>query len=211
MSDTPTNPVFLAFPGGCLRPPLETDEELMQSWCGINHPENRIYLSRRYPQTLTAQRDWFTKPSTERNIVWIVENEGEAVGTMGVHGIDYINGHATTGALFWDQRHWNRGIGYKAKMVVLDHCFNMLNLRIVYSHVIDFNRRSTRYSHKCGYKEAARLKDHFRFGHTLVDEVTLAVTREEWEPLWETFRREHGIETLAETLERHKGINRSQQ
>lgn len=210
MSDISTKPVFLTFPGGCLRPPLETDEELMQSWNGINNPENRIYLSRRYPQALSAQRAWFTKPGTERDIVLIVEHGGEAVGTMGVHGINLMHGHATTGALFWDQQNWNRGIGTKAKMVLLDHCFNMLNLRIVYSQIIDFNGRSTRYSHKCGYQEVARLKDHFRFGTTLVDEVTLAVTREEWEPLWETFRREHGIETLPETLERHKSINRSQ-
>lgn len=201
-------PAFIKFPGGCLRPRMTTDEELLRSCCGINDPENRMYLLKAYPQSLGSQRDWFQKPDTPDNIVLIVEYKGEAIGTMGAHRIDMIHGVATTGALFWEQKYWNKGIGTLAKMVFLDYLFNRLNLRIIYSDVISFNGRSARYSDKCGYKQIGVLPKRFRYGRDFADELILAVTFEEWLPWWEKFQKEQGIETREEMIVRHKMINR---
>ncbi len=210
MSDIEARPgLFLAFPGGCLRPRRGDDEEVNKAWSGINHPENRMYLMRRHPQSFVAQQEWLRKPDSPTDLVLVIEFENEAIGTMGVHGIDMIHGTATTGALIWDQKHWNRGIGYNAKMVLLDYLFNMLNLRIIYSKVIGFNGRSAKYSDKCGYKLVATLEDHFRFGDHFEDELFLSVTRDRFMPLWQQFQIENSIETLNEIVERHKGVNKT--
>lgn len=198
------NPAFLPFPDGALRPWLPNETELWKAWCGINDPENLMYLMRRFPQSYKAQIEWRDRPASEKDVTLVIESRSEAIGTMGAHGIDWVNRTATTGSLIWEQKNWNRGIGTCAKMVFLNYLFNRLNLRIIYSHVIAFNGRSARYSDKCGYVEVGRLPQRFQFGTEYADELILMVTRETWEPKWEVFRKEHGILNLAETVMKHR-------
>jgi RimJ/RimL family protein N-acetyltransferase len=115
--------------------------------------------------------------------------EGELIGTMGLHRIDYQNGTATTGSVIFDERYRNQGYGTDAKMVLLDYVFNMLGLYLVESRVIGFNDRSAAYSQKCGYVVEARLRSRFyRFGQRH-DEIILSVIRDEWLPLWEEYQK----------------------
>lgn len=200
--------VFLPYPGGCLRPKRADDTELMQSWAAINNPENWIYLARRLPQSLPSQRAWLEEEPGANQITLIIEHEGTAIGTIGAGSIDWINRTAVTGALIWDQAYWNRGIGHKAKMILLNYLFNQLNLRLIESRVLGFNGRSAKYSDKCGYREDARLPERFQLGDRLVDEIVMSVTKELWLPKWQAFQDEHQLETLDEMLERHKRINR---
>lgn len=154
--------VFLPYPGGCLRPKRVDEDERIRSWIAINNPENWIYLARRLPQSLPAQRAWLEQDSGPNQITLIIEHDGVAIGTIGAGSIDWINRTAVTGALIWDQAYWNRGIGHKAKMVLLNYLFNQLNLRLIESRVLGFNDRSARYSNKCGYRVDARLPSAFR-------------------------------------------------
>lgn len=208
MQPDTTTCVFLPFPDGCLRPKRADDEELRRSWVAINDPENWIYLARRLPQSWPAQQAWLNKESGPNLITLIIEYKGKPIGTIGAGNIDWINRTAVTGTLLWDQAHWNRGIGTKAKMVLLNYLFNQLNLRLIESRVLGFNGRSAKYSDNCGYREDARLPERFQFGEQLVDEIVLSVTRELWLPKWKAFQMEHSIETLEAMVERHKHINR---
>ena len=66
-------------------------------------------------------------------------------------------------------------------MLLLGFAFWELNLRKVYSYVIEYNSRSTRYSQKCGYREEARLPKHYYKKGKYWDQIILAVYRDEWE------------------------------
>ena len=124
------------------------------------------------------------------------------VGSMGLHSIDLRNGTATTGAMFGNKDCHSKGIGEKAKHLILNHAFNVLNLRQIYSEVLGFNQRSMLYSQKCGYKEVARLPNHIKLGDQFYDHVTMMVTRTQWLPIWEKFRTEHQLESFEEMLAR---------
>jgi RimJ/RimL family protein N-acetyltransferase len=116
---------------------------------------------------------------------------GIPIGTMGIHGIDYRHGIATTGALIGEPEYWGKGYGSEAKMLLLEYAFNTLNLRKINSEVIAYNERSTQYSLKCGYKiEGRRRLEHFAKGEYW-DVIQLAVFREDWQPLWEAFYEKH--------------------
>lgn len=183
--------IFLPFAGGGLGPRTNDESMVSQAWLGINDVENRIYLLRQFPQTEAAQREWWLKPDTDKELVFVIYHGHTAVGTMGVHHIDYVHGHATTGTLIWSAEHRNRGIATKAKLVLLEYLFDTLNLRRVYSQYIDYNGRSARYSDKCGYVEVARLPGHFRFGPLFCDEVTLMCERSTWLPCFEKYQQEN--------------------
>jgi len=178
--------VFLDGPGFYFRPPEEADLPLFTRW--MNDPEVRIYLGRNFaPMMLNGEKEWFAERHKRMEadpILVLVDKENDkAIGTFGIHGIDFRNGTATSGACIGEKEYWGKGIGTKAKMVLLKHAFHMLNVRKIYSHVFDFNGRSRRYSEKCGYKLEAVLKNHhFRNGKR-VDEHILSITVDTWRKL----------------------------
>lgn len=85
-------------------------------------------------------------------------------------------------------------------MVLLDHAFNRLNLELIESRALEFNTRSVRYSLACGYVQDAFLPGRHLIAGKRYGEYVLSVTRTTWEPLWEKFRIEHGIESFEEML-----------
>ena len=111
------------------------------------------------------------------------------IGTMGLHQIDFRSGTAATGAVIGDAAYRSKGYGSEAKMLLLDFAFHELNLRKVYSHVVDYNKRSVAYSEKCGYVEEARIPQHYYKKGRYCDQITLAVYRKPWEKLWKQFSK----------------------
>lgn len=176
-----------------LRPVLESDIPLLMKW--INDPEVSQYLNAHLPMMEADEREWFENLHKRKpnNIVLIIEIDGKPIGNMGLHGISFKDGTATTGALIGEKDFWGKGYGSEAKMLLLDYAFNTLNLTMVLSRVLAFNERSYKYSIKCGYKEEARIRElHFHAGKRW-DELILVVRRNDWLHLWEKFAKEHGL------------------
>lgn len=206
-SEPSRHAVFIPFAGGCLGPRHGDESILKRAWLGINDPENRIYLSRLFPQTEAAQRDWWMRSDTDKELVFVIYFGSTAIGTMGVHHIDFVHGHATTGSLIWETEYRNRGIATRAKLVLLEYLFDTLNLRRVYSQVIGYNGRSARYSDKCGYVEVARIPNHFHFGPDFADEITLMCERETWLPYFKAYQAEHPeAHTRQQLIEKHREV-----
>jgi len=108
---------------------------------------------------------------------------------MGIHGIDWIHRYGTTGSLIGEKEYWGKGLGTDAKMHLLDHAFNTMNLHRICSNVFEWNERSLRYNLKCGYKiEGSRRQHLFRNGKYW-DLIELGLLREDWEPLWKKFEK----------------------
>jgi RimJ/RimL family protein N-acetyltransferase len=178
-----------------LRPVMREDVPLILRW--INDPEVTQYLTVHMPMMEADEDVWFEGLHREKPhiITLAVVVDGAAIGTMSIHGISMVDRIGTTGALIGEKEYWGKGYGSEAKMLLLDYAFNTLNLRKVCSVVLAFNERSYRYSLKCGYKEEGRLKEQSYRQGKYWDEILLAVFRDDWQPLWEAFAKEHGIVT----------------
>lgn len=176
-----------------IRPVLKSDISLIMRW--INDPEVTQYLATYEPMMEADEVEWIEKLHTRKpnNFAFTIVVDRNPIGVMGIHNVDWRSGTATTGALIGEKECWGKGYGSEAKMLVLDFAFNTLNLRKICSMVIEFNGRSYAYSMKCGYKEEARLRAQHVSHGKYWDEIHLAVFRDDWLPLWETFKKEHGI------------------
>jgi RimJ/RimL family protein N-acetyltransferase len=172
--------------------PLETNDA-DTVYRGINNPDAYSFLLTTQPKGLEFQKEWIAskqKPNEKDITVGICTLEGELIGTMGLHHIDHQNGTAVTGSVIFDEKNRNQGYGTDAKMVLLDYAFNLLGLHLVISRALGFNGRSAAYSQKCGYVVEARLRGRYvRFGQRY-DEIILSVTRDEWLPLWEEYKKD---------------------
>ncbi len=195
--------IHLKFPGGYCRPVEMNDAPFIYIW--VNDPDMRPYFNRHFIEMVEEEEEWIKNLHKRKHLnqVWMIcLDDSTRLGTIGMHNIDLRNGTATTGAMFGNKEYQSKGIGQKAKMVILAHAFNMLNLRKIYSEVLGFNRRSIRYSERCGYKIVARLPDHVRLADVFYDHIIMVVNRDDWKPIWEKFRKEHQIESFEEMLAR---------
>jgi len=172
-----------------LRPVQKSDIPLLTKW--INDPNVRQYLASTFPHTEKQEEAWYENLGKDnKNIVLTIETkDGKPIGVMGIHKIEWQRGFGTTGAFIGESEYWGNGYGTDAKMILLDHAFNTLGLRKIYSDVIAFNKRSLRYSLRCGYKIEGRLRKHiFRKGKYW-DEIVIGVFRDEWLPIWKKYKK----------------------
>ena len=154
----------------------------------ICNSETTQFLLRAFPINEADERSWVQslyKGNPPTNLTYLIvykspNNGRAAVGTMGLHHIDYLNGTATTGTVL-APKFRNLGLGTSAKMLLLEYAFNRLNLRVVQSKIMSFNARSIRVQEKCGYREVARIPNWFNRAGDLHDEVILHCTRQSFE------------------------------
>ncbi len=193
---TPQSPapqiVFLKGKRLYLRPVLEQDLDKLVVW--INDPEIRQFLASYLPQSPQDEKQWLEnmakKKDTDLTFAIVLTENDEMIGVVGLHKIDHRSGTATTGTLIGRKDLWGKGYGSEAKMVLLDYAFGTLNLRKINTSVFATNPRSLKCQKKCGYQPEGVLKQQRRLNHEWIDEVLLAVFREDFLPLWQEFTKD---------------------
>ena len=167
----------------------ETDLESCLRW--VNNPGVNRYLNLFLPVSETAEEKWFDNLEKEKDsIILAIETfEGEFIGLMGLHKINWRDRTAITGALIGEEKYRNKGYGTDAKMILLNYAFNTLNLRKICSSVLSFNKRSLHYNLHCGYKiEGRRRKQIFREDRYW-DEIILGLFKNNWLPIWRRYQK----------------------
>jgi RimJ/RimL family protein N-acetyltransferase len=184
-----TSIVFLRGKRTILRPLLESDIPLLQKW--VNDPDVRQFVKRVFPATEIDEREWIEslRKKAGKDIVVMIEVKGKPIGVMGIHGINWKDRIATTGAMIGEKTYWDKGYGTDAKMVLLDYAFNTLNLYKIMSRVHAFNKRSLAYSLHCGYKIEGRLIRQIFSRGRYWDEIILGLFKSQWLPIWEAYNR----------------------
>lgn len=161
----------------------------------MNDPEVTRFLTICLPVGIEDEEEWFERQRKNRDeslVFAIVLKEGnQLIGSMGFHRIDHLNGTAMTGSAIGKKECWGKGYGTEAKMLLLEYAFNTLNLRKVCSAAYAPNERSIGCLKRCGYKEEGRLRAQHFINGEYVDDVLLAVFRNEWLPLWAKYHKEH--------------------
>jgi RimJ/RimL family protein N-acetyltransferase len=182
--------IFLRGKKVILRPlDKQTDLDRVYKW--INDPDIRYFIIGIFPQTIKQEEDWLDSKGKDKNDVTLAIETlgGEFIGTIGLHGIEWHGGVATTGALIGEKKFWNRGYGTDAKMILLNYAFNVLGLRKICSRVYSFNKRSLNYSLHCGYKIEGRLKRQFLKNGKYYDIIELGLFKKDWLPHWRRYKK----------------------
>lgn len=154
----------------------------------------QFLIAGRFPQYVSDEKEWFDRNSKSTNericlAIHTIAN-GEFIGIMGLEKINFIHRHAMTGSFIGEERNRGQSYGHDAKMILLNHAFNRLNLHKVYATAIAFNQRSIKFNQRCGYKVEGRRQQHLFVDGQYHDEIMLAVFAEDFRPLWEDYQKE---------------------
>lgn len=175
-----------------LRPFIQADAPTLQRW--MNDQEVVQYLMRVFPISIREEQEWLDNQGKSKNdfaLAIVTVETNEFIGSIGLHRIDWVNRNAVTGTVLGESAYWGKGYGTEAKMLLLDFAFNALDLQVIVSNVMDYNTRSLSYGKKCGYVEVGRIPKWLRRKNgERCDEVVLAVTQEQWRPLWDKYLQE---------------------
>lgn len=173
-----------------LRPVLKEDVPRCLKW--MNDREVTRCLRARLPTMEADEEGWFESlhKKKQSDILLTIVADEKPIGLMGIHGIDWVDRTATTGALIGEKEYWGKGYGTEAKMLLLHYAFETLNLRKICSSVIAYNKRSYAYSIKCGYKEEGRRQKQIFKEGKYWDEIMLAVFRKDWLVCWKKFQEQ---------------------
>ena len=185
--------VFLKGKRIYMRPVELADAPVLQRYA--NDPTVRRTISNQFPQSLLAEEEWIKKLSkdNEKDVVLaiVLHETDELIGVMGLHKINAKDRTAITGALLGKEEWRGKGYGTEAKMILLNHAFNELNLRKVCSMALAFNKASLRFNEKCGYQEEGRQKKQVFVNGDYHDLVFTAVFREDFLPLWQNYKQKY--------------------
>lgn len=125
----------------------------------INDPEiEQNVLGYSFPVSLAQQKKWIADAANEKTIRYIIEAKGEAVGTAIVSSLDYKNG---TGNLNIKLLKTARGKGYASHTVslLLNYCFEELNINCVIANVLEYNDSSKHLWEKFGFSLDGVLRE----------------------------------------------------
>lgn len=163
-----------------LRPPRVEDAPLMITW--FEDLEVTRFLSTRHPKSLEAQKEWLEKVERDPDgVIWVVEHEGHAVGTTGIHEIKWKYGSGTTGTLIGDKKLWGKGLARELMQLRARYAFTELPLRKLKSEYFEGNEASGRAQAAAGYQVVGRRRQEVFVGGRWLDVILTEVLREDWE------------------------------
>ncbi len=143
-----------------LRPIVEDDTDMVLEWRNSeNVVKNFIY---RKQITKSEHLEWL-KNKVDKGLVHqfiICDNVGDTpYGCVYIPHFDDENNKAECGIFLGDNKNRPRGIGAEAMKMVLDYCFEQLNVHKVVTRVLAFNKASLKMNERAGYVQEAYLKD----------------------------------------------------
>ncbi len=163
-----------------LRPPRVEDAPAMVTW--FEDMEVTQFLGRRNPLNLAAQNEWLDKVARDPDsVLWVIEYHGRAVGTTGIHEINWKFGRGTTGTLIGDKKVWGKGLAREVMQLRARYAFTELPLRKLEAAYFDGNEASGRAQAAAGYKIVGRRREYVFAGGRWLDEILTEVLRSDWE------------------------------
>ncbi len=166
-----------------LRPAERADLPSFVRW--FADAEVRRHLALRAPFSLAMEEKWFDgmierQGKSDYHFVACLLDDGRAIGTVGLHGLDLENGKAEFGISIGEKDVWGRGYGREALEAICDFGFGALRLERIELHVYEDNARAIRSYEKAGFLHEGRLRHaHFAEGRH-ADVLVMALLRDEW-------------------------------
>ncbi|MFX3636409.1 MAG: GNAT family N-acetyltransferase [Candidatus Pristimantibacillus sp.] len=113
--------------------------------------------------------------------VIIDKNSGQIIGTTRISNIDSVHRHAEIGWTFLSPHVWRKGINTECKFLLLQYCFEQLQLLRVQFLVSGHNYRSQKAVERLGaVKEGILRKHKLKMDGSIHDTIIYSILDSEW-------------------------------
>jgi RimJ/RimL family protein N-acetyltransferase len=126
-----------------------------------------------------ATEEYKRQPPGQIEFAVCLRGDDRLIGAMGVGDLDWVNRTGETGS-YLGRAYRGAGYGTEGKHLLLEYCFDRLQLHVLCSTVFETNTRSAAALVKQGYRPAGRLRRHDVKGGVYRDMLMFDLKREEW-------------------------------
>ena len=129
--------------------------------------------------SLESEKDWLKHNSGQYQFAIVRVEDDILIGNCGIQGVDQIRQCAEVGLFIGDEENRNKGYGVEVLNLLLDYCFDYLNLNNVMLKVFSFNERAIKCYKKVGFKEIGRRRQSYYLKGKFFDEVYMDILKSE--------------------------------
>lgn len=165
-----------------LRPLEPDDADLVSGWYADDRvrklmgerPMSFARRRQRYEEALKEDGD-----SVYRFVICRLDDD-VAVGRSDVFEIDRANGSCAFGIAIGEPAMWGQGLGTDAVHAIVDFCFGELRMERVWLDTDASNERAQAVYRKAGFTVEGRLRHAWFEDGEYLDDIRMAMIREEW-------------------------------
>ncbi len=167
-----------------LRPPERDDLPRFVQW--FSDPDVRRHLKIYLPFSLAQEERWFEamveRVERQEQVLMCIETaEGELIGNIGLHAINWKDRSAELGIIIGDKAYWGQGYGGAAIRALLGVALGEMNLHRIFLRVDADNSRGIRCYEKVGFQREGINRDAvFREG-AYHDQYVMSILETEFE------------------------------
>jgi len=153
----------------------------------FNNPEMVQYLGMIRPMTLENEEHWYENAIKNQNMVYfailLIDGDKELlIGNCSVD-INWKNKLGHLGITIGEKNQWGKGYGTEAMQLLVNYCFQTLNMHKVELTVYDFNTRAIKCYTTFGFIEEGILRKSHYVNGKYVDLIQMGLLKDEWKPL----------------------------
>ncbi len=129
--------------------------------------------------SLESEKEWLRQNSGQYQFAIVKLEDDILIGNCGINGIDQLRQCAEVGLFIGDEENRNKGYGAEALNLLLDYCFDYLNVNNVMLKVFSFNERAINCYRKLGFKEIGRRRQSYYLKGKFYDQVFMDILKSE--------------------------------
>jgi len=139
------------------------------------------------PITRDWEEEWFNALKHKEDMVhfsiYLLDQKDaeKIIGNCAIHNIDPKNRKCTCGITIGEKEYQNKGYGTEAMEMLVEYCFNTLNMNRIELTVYDYNIRAYKSYQKVGFVEEGRKRQARYHNGKYYDEIIMSILREDWE------------------------------
>ena len=162
-----------------LSPMSEEDAEIYTVWMNDREITDNLGSSTMVFSE-EAERDWIEENSGEYQFAIIERESGEIIGNCGIQAVTHTFQRAELGLFIGEEENRNKGYGKEVLSLLLEYCFDTLNLHNVMLKVFSFNEQAIHTYNRVGFKEIGRRREAYYAKGRFWDEVYMDILKDEF-------------------------------
>jgi RimJ/RimL family protein N-acetyltransferase len=109
----------------------------------------------------------------------VVKSNNKLIGFVGIYNVNYVNRNAEFGILIGDKTAHGKGYATEAMRIIVDYCFNELNLNRIYLYVLANNVPAIKAYEKNGFCLEGKLRQHIYRAGKYIDNYVMGIIKDE--------------------------------
>ena len=165
----------------------EKDLEIIRNW-RISKDIRDSFEDKTIISKLQQQK-WYEKISLDNSqYFFIAENNNESFGVLNIQNIKFKHRTATVGWYFIKEKNVSSLI-IQSVMLLLDYAFDELNIRKIYSDVLETNNSALSFNSKIGFEVEGIRKKHIFHNGKYIDLILVGMFHENYLNSVEKYRK----------------------